>query len=152
MVSTGLGGACVMKGVGAAIAVAVLAAGHVARAADLDPRQIEPVPVVAPVPVAAPAPIAYQRFSLYGGFIGGSVSTFSSHKFVDDTVDTEDFNVRGKLFGGVVGFSYRNGPWVLAVENDLQSVQAEGTANIAAGTFGTKLRWLYNYRARIGYS
>jgi len=54
------------------------------------------------------------------------------------------------LIGGTLGFSYQNGPWILAIEQDLQWADATGAA--AGGAFSTRLEWLYNIRARVGYA
>ena len=121
--------------------------GDVARAADFEQQPLEPRLDSVP-----PRSNAYDRNGFYGGIVGGGALAMSHHTFIDGTTDTGDFKVHGGLLGGTFGFAYQNGPWVLAMENDLDWALANGGVRTPGGSFATNLQWLYNYRARIGYA
>jgi outer membrane immunogenic protein len=130
------------------IALAGLAMGNVASAADLEPRSEPPR---APVPAAvAPSP-ANDRLAFYVGIVGGAASASAEHAFVDQSLDTGEFATRGGLLGGTLGLSYATGAWLLALENDLEAANVNGSINPAGMPFSTRLDWLYNFRARVGY-
>jgi outer membrane immunogenic protein len=129
------------------VALVAVAIGDAARAVDLEQQPFKPRYDSTP-----PGSAAYDRSGFYGGIVGGGVVAMSDHTFVDGTVDTGDFNVRGGMLGGTFGFGYQNGPWVLAMENDLEWTHADGGVGMPGGAFSTKLQWLYNYRARVGYA
>jgi outer membrane immunogenic protein len=131
----------------AAVALTTMAISSLARAADLEPRPPEPRH-----DLASPRPISYNRTGFYGGIVGGGALASSSHTFVDGTLDTGDFNVRGGLLGATVGFAYQAGPWVLALENDLEWTPVNGSVSVTGATFSTRLQWLDNFRARVGYA
>jgi len=133
-------------GYAGSIALACLAMGNVARAADLEPRFEPPR-----VPIAAPSP-ANDRIGFYAGIVGGGAFATSEHTFVDQSLDTGEFATRGGLLGGTLGFSYATGSWLLALENDLEWANVKGSFGPAGAAFSTRLDWLYNFRARIGYA
>jgi outer membrane immunogenic protein len=119
--------------------------GNLARAADLDPR-FQPVHgIVAPSP-------ANDRIALYAGIVGGGAAASSQHMFVDQSFDTGIFATRGGLLGGTLGLSYATGSWLLALENDLELANVNGSFGPTGVPFSTRLDWIYNFRARIGYA
>ena len=128
------------------IALASLAMGHLASASDLEPRS-EPPRMPAAV---APSP-ANDRLAFYAGIVGGGASASAEHVFVDQSFDTGEFATRGGLIGGTVGLSYATGSWLLAIENDLELANVNGAFGPAGTPFSTRLDWLYNFRARVGY-
>jgi outer membrane immunogenic protein len=101
--------------------------------------------------ITAPSP-ANDRIEIYTGIIGGGAIASSQHTFVDQSFDTGQFATRGGLLGGTVGFSYTTGSWLLALENDLEWTNANGAFGPTGSAFSTRLDWLYNFRARVGYS
>jgi outer membrane immunogenic protein len=127
------------------IAVAGLAMGHCASAADLEPRSEPPRAVAAPFP-------ANDRIAFYAGLVGGGGFASAEHTFVDQTLDTGEFATRGGLVGGTLGLSYATGSWLLALENDIEWANVNGSFGPAGTSFSTRLDWLYNFRARVGYA
>jgi outer membrane immunogenic protein len=135
----------------AGLALAGLAIGNVARAADLAPHY-EPPPALPPVPAPiAPLPMN-DRIDFYAGVLGGGAFTESEHTFVDQSLDTGAFDTRGGLVGGVIGFRYSSGAWQLSLESDLEWADVTGSVSVAGAPFSTRLDWLYNFRARVGYA
>jgi outer membrane immunogenic protein len=130
----------------ASLTLAGLATGSVASAADLAPLAQPPVQAV-----AAPLPTS-DRISFYAGVLGGGAFTQSEHTFVNQPVDTGAFDTRGGLLGGVIGFTYTSGAWQFSLESDLEWADASGSSSVAGAPFSTRLDWLYNFRARVGYA
>jgi outer membrane immunogenic protein len=66
---------------------------------------------------------------------------------------TGNFNVRGPLAGGTIGYNMQTGAWVWGVEGDFDYSWIKGTGNGACiGGCETRLTWLATGRGRIGYA
>ena len=66
---------------------------------------------------------------------------------------TGDFNVRGAVVGGTVGYNYQTGVWVWGLEGDLDYSNIKGSTSTACVPDCTVSNtWLGTARARIGYA
>ncbi|HEY6257580.1 MAG TPA: outer membrane beta-barrel protein [Xanthobacteraceae bacterium] len=128
---------------------ALVASVNVARAADLEPR-LEP-PRAPLQPILAPGS-ATDQIGFYAGIVGGGAFASSEDIFIDQSFDTGEFATRGALVGGTLGFRYATGSWLLALENDFELAHVDGSVTVAGRPFSTRLDWLYNFRARVGYA
>jgi hypothetical protein len=131
------------------VVFAGVATSSAALGADLDPGA---GPVPHPVALPPAFPPGHDKIDFYAGLTGGGATAISSHVFVDGTVNTGEFPVKGGLLGGTLGFGYSKGPWLLSFESDLQGTLIDGSVNVAGAPFSTKLNWLYNFRGRVGYA
>ncbi len=66
---------------------------------------------------------------------------------------TGDFDVKGGLAGGTLGYNMQTGVWVWGLEGDFDASWIKGSASIC-GFAGceTRNRWLATGRGRIGYA
>ncbi len=117
------------------VLVGLLAAGDLARAADLT------TPAVAPVP--------YTWSGLYIGGNAGYAGTI-----VDETVSggggTGSTSIPGFLVGGQIGVNYQVGSIVLGAEADFDgsTVSKSTTGGILSGT--EQMPWIGTFRGRVG--
>jgi outer membrane immunogenic protein len=63
---------------------------------------------------------------------------------------TGDFNIKGPLVGGTLGYNLQTGFWVWGIEGDLDYSSIKGTDGTSCCT--TKNDWLGTVRGRIGYA
>jgi outer membrane immunogenic protein len=128
----------------AAAALAVLAMGS-ANAADMGRRSA--------MPAKAPAYVApiYNWSGFYVGINGGGGW---GHSSVTGPLSTGgDFDVKGGLIGGTLGFNYQVGQVVYGLEGDIDWSNIKGSATCAVGvTCEAKNNWLGTARGRIGYA
>lgn len=69
-------------------------------------------------------------------------------------VSTGDFNVKGGLIGGTIGYNLQTGAWVWGLEADMDASFIKGSTTVACGAAGceTRNRYLATGRGRIGYA
>jgi outer membrane immunogenic protein len=86
---------------------------------------------------------------LYAGINGGY--GFGKSNWTDTTGATSgDFNIKGALIGGTLGYNLQTGFWVWGIEGDLDYSSIKGTD--ATGCCTTKNDWLGTVRGRVGYA
>jgi outer membrane immunogenic protein len=84
----------------------------------------------------------------YVGINGGY--GFGKSNWTNVASTTGDFNVRGALAGGTIGYNLQSGMWVWGAEADIDAIWIKGTdATICCETKNT---WLATARGRIGYA
>jgi outer membrane immunogenic protein len=94
-------------------------------------------------PYAAP----WNWTGFYVGINGGY--GFGTSNWTSAGGSTGDFNVRGALAGGTIGYNLQTGLWVWGLEGDVDASWIKGTdATICCET---KNDWLATARGRIGY-
>jgi outer membrane immunogenic protein len=97
-------------------------------------------------------PVYVAPFSwtgLYAGINGGY--GFGKSNWTDTTgASTGDFNIKGALVGGTLGYNLQTGFWVWGIEGDLDYSSIKGTDSTSCCT--TKNDWLGTARGRIGYA
>jgi outer membrane immunogenic protein len=134
-----------LKHVGAGIvAAAILASPLAAQAADLRAPSYKAPAYTAP---------SYANWSgLYVGIVGGY--GFGKSSWSNALATTGDFNVKGAMAGGTVGYNFQTGSWVWGLEGDIDASWMKGTAGAAVCTpdCETKNSWLGTARARLGYA
>ena len=83
-----------------------------------------------------------------GGYAWGKTSWSST------AGNTGDFDVKGALLGGTIGYNLQTGVWVWGLEADLDYSWIKGTNTTAICGAGceTKNRWFSTGRGRIGYA
>jgi outer membrane immunogenic protein len=95
-------------------------------------------------PYAAP----WNWTGFYVGINGGY--GFGTSNWTSAGGSTGDFNVRGALAGGTIGYNLQTGLWVWGLEGDVDASWIKGTdATICCET---KNDWLATARGRIGYA
>lgn len=123
--------------------VAVVTLMGAANAADMQRRQAMPTKAVPYVQM-------YNWTGAYVGINGGigwGRSNFSA------PVATGDFNTRGGMVGGTVGYNWQGGQTVFGLEGDLDWSNVRGNSACGAGlTCETRNNWLGTARGRIGYA
>ena len=123
-------------------ASALLIAPIAAHSADLS-RSYKAPAYVAP---------AYANWSgFYVGINGGY--GFGKSSWSAGGAGTGDFDVKGAMAGGTVGYNFQTGGWVWGLEGDLDwsGMKGSTSANCPAGC-ETKNDWLGTARARLGYA
>ena len=130
----------VAAGVGA---LAVFALAGSAVAADM-PRRAAPAPVT-----KAPAYMPYNWTGFYLGINGGYGWGNSSFSGIPGT---GDFDVKGGLVGGTLGYNWQAGRAVFGLETDLAWSGMNGSAACGAFTCNTENNYLGTVRGRIGYA
>ena len=106
--------------------------------------------------MAAPAAIPYNWTGLYVGIQGGYGWGTSNHQ--QGTATTDDFDMRGGVLGGTVGYNQQFGMWVLGLEGDLswsgihgsRPVGSTGGFNCGSGPCETFVKWFGTGRVRGG--
>ena len=84
----------------------------------------------------------------YVGINGGY--GFGKSNWTNVAGTTGDFNVRGALAGGTIGYNLQTGMWVWGLEGDVDASWIKGTdVTICCET---KNDWLATARGRIGYA
>jgi outer membrane immunogenic protein len=96
------------------------------------------------------APFSWTGF--YVGINGGY--GFGKSTWTNLAGTTGDFNVKGALAGGTVGYNMQTGVWVWGLEADWDYSWMKGTETTLCGGLGctTRLTWLATGRGRIGYA
>jgi outer membrane immunogenic protein len=130
------------RGLAASFALAALATGQGAVAADLS---LTPLYKAAPPPVAVP----YDWSGFYLGVNGGG-GWGHSHWGGTGT----GFGVNGGQAGGTLGYNRQIGNFVFGVEGDIDWSGLNGTGTSAGcpGGCSTSESWLSTVRGRVGYA
>jgi outer membrane immunogenic protein len=134
-----------------------LALAHSASAADLSTPQI----------YKAPPPAYFSWTGWYVGANGGYGWGQTNHTATAGItgipglpgLTTGNFNTRGGVVGGTVGYNYQMGNWLIGAEADLDWSNIQGTFNgvvpIPGGTapfsLSSQLQWLETTRVRAGF-
>jgi outer membrane immunogenic protein len=98
------------------------------------------------------APFSWSGF--YGGINAGYGFGTSNWAFAAPPVATGNFDLKGGLVGGTLGYNLQTGVWVWGLETDLDASWIKGTDNgvcIAPGC-ETRNTWLGTARLRVGYA
>jgi outer membrane immunogenic protein len=123
----------------ASVAVAALMGS--ANAADM--RRAAPMPTK-----AIPYVQLYNWTGAYVGINGGIGWGRSSFSGAGG-----DFNTRGGMVGGTVGYNWQSSQTVFGIEADVDWANVKGSATCAPGvTCETRNDWLGTARGRIGYA
>jgi outer membrane immunogenic protein len=119
-------------------AVALLIAPIAAHSADLNRGSYKAPAYVAP---------AYANWSgFYVGINGGY--GFGKSSWSGGGVSTGDFDVKGAMAGGTLGYNFQTGTWVWGLEGDIDWSGMKGSSLGVE----TKNDWLGTARARLGYA
>ena len=96
------------------------------------------------------APFSWTGFyvGIYGGYGWGK----SNWTNVGGT--TGDFNIKGMLLGGTLGYNLQTGSWVWGVEADAAASWIVGNETTLCGGLGCETRntWLATGRGRLGFA
>ncbi len=96
---------------------------------------------------AASAPFNWTGF--YVGINGGYA--WGTSNWTDSTgAATGNFNVRGGMVGGTIGYNLQTSQFVLGAEGDIDASWIKGTD--ATACCETKNDWFATARARVGYA
>ncbi|MGI8526760.1 MAG: outer membrane beta-barrel protein [Pseudolabrys sp.] len=109
-----------------------------------------PRPAYKAAPPLYAAPFSWSGF--YIGLNGGYGWGKSSWSNVLGT--TGDFNVKGFVGGGTLGYNLQTGVYVFGLEGDIDYSAIKGTADAScgAGSCDTRNTWLGTARGRVGYA
>ena len=108
----------------------------------------------------APPPAYFTWTGWYLGLNGGGGWGQTSHTATFGAVGapaltTGNFNTRGGLAGGTIGYNYQLGQWLVGAEADLDWSNIRGTFNGTAGaaafSLSSQLNWLDTTRVRVGW-
>jgi outer membrane immunogenic protein len=114
-------------------------------------------------PPASPASFV-PAYNWAGFFIGGTVgygigrndSTFTEPGGFLQPASTEAFSLSPRGFdgGGILGYNWQFGSWVVGLEGDFQGSTGSGylTSLLDGTTIDQKLSWFGTARVRVGYS
>jgi outer membrane immunogenic protein len=109
----------------------------------------------ADLPRKAPAfkaPVYVAPFSWTGFYVGVNGGYgWGKTSWSNAGGTTGDFNIKGGLTGGTVGYNLQTGSYVWGVEGDVGYTNIKGT-NIACGPCETQNKWLGTGRARLGFA
>ena len=108
-----------------------------------------------PRPFYKAPPMYVAGFSWTGFYVGiNGGYGFGKSSWSDPAASTGDFNVKGPLVGGTVGYNLQTGSWVWGVEADADASFIKGSTSVtcAPGGCETRNRWLATGRGRIGYA
>jgi outer membrane immunogenic protein len=104
------------------------------------------------------APIYVAGFSWSGFYVGiNGGYGFGKSNWSNALGSTSDFDVKGGLVGGTLGYNLQTGSWVWGLEGDIDASWMKGSVTSAAIGCGgagceTRNRWLGTARGRIGYA
>lgn len=139
------------------LAASILAISAVsASAADMAPRYAK-----APPPVAA-AVMTWTGFYVGlqgGGGWGDSDETFFLAPNTPAFVGTQSYDTSGGFVGGVVGYNWQSGAFVLGIEGDYHWADINGRSSVInigppnlLDTYYTQLRGFGDIKGRLGYA
>lgn len=137
-----------------AFSVALAVTPPAARAADLEPAY---QPLNSPAP-SIYSPIPAQNWSGSSvGIFGGAGIGKSGQSYVEGSFATDDYQVKGALFGVHAELDYQSGNWVWGAGNELQWSSVRGSTvgappGFGSQTFSTRLGWLWTGSMRVGYA
>jgi outer membrane immunogenic protein len=135
------------------LAIATVAAIAPVIAADL-PQAPPPAPRA---PVFVPAPV-YNWSGIYFGINGGY--GFGTSNWTNSVLGSSgDFDLKGGLAGGTLGFNYQFNQLVVGLEGDFDWADINGTSSsglcspaIGGSSCTTKNTWLGTVRGRAGFA
>jgi outer membrane immunogenic protein len=113
-------------------------------AADL-PRPSYKSPVYSPDYYVAP----FSWTGFYVGLNGGY--GFGKSNWTNTTGTSGDFDIKGGLVGGTLGYNMQTGVWVWGLETDIDASWIKGNG-CGGGFCETRNSWLATARGRIGYA
>lgn len=98
------------------------------------------------------APFNWSGF--YVGINGGYGFGKSNWQVTGLPISTGDFDVKGAVVGGTLGYNLQTGVWVWGIEGDFDYSWIKGTNTTACGPPGceTQNNWLGTGRLRVGYA
>ncbi|HZT26868.1 MAG TPA: outer membrane protein [Pseudolabrys sp.] len=98
------------------------------------------------------APFSWTGF--YVGINGGYGWGTSDWTFTGTGVSTGNFDIKGGLVGGTLGYNLQTGNWVWGIEGDFDASWIKGTDTTTCVAPGceTRNRWLATLRGRVGYA
>ena len=108
-----------------------------------------------PRPSSYKAPVYVAPFSWTGFYVGiNGGYGWGKSSWTSAGVTTGDFDVKGALAGGTIGYNLQTGVWVWGLEGDIDASWIKGTTTVNCGVPGceTRNRWLATARGRIGYA
>jgi outer membrane immunogenic protein len=147
--SAEFGGDPMMKRFALAACAALVAAATAmpSFAADLPP----------PAYKAQPSPYYVAPFSwsgFYVGINGGYGFGTSNWTATGLPVSTGNFDLKGAVAGGTLGYNLQTGAWVWGIEGDFDYSWIKGTETTTCGGPGceTQNNWLATGRLRVGYA
>ena len=114
--------------------------------------------VAADLPRKAPiykAPVYVAGFSWTGFYVGiNGGYGFGKSSWSNPLGSSGNFNVKGGLVGGTLGYNLQTGSWVFGLEGDVDASWIKGATTPFCGLPGceTRNRWLATGRGRIGYA
>jgi outer membrane immunogenic protein len=92
---------------------------------------------------------------LNGGGWGQTSHTATFGAVGAPALTTGNFNTRGGLAGGTIGYNYQLGQWLVGAEADLDWSNIRGTFNGTAGaaafSLSSQLNWLDTTRVQVGW-
>lgn len=112
----------------------------------------------ASVAVAVPT---HNWTGFYVGSLAGAAWGDTHHFVQGTTANTGNFDMHGAAFGGLIGFNWQVGSWVLGIESDLSRSDIKGSSG--PGTFGgygcetspgceTRVKSFGTTRGRLAYA
>jgi outer membrane immunogenic protein len=138
------------------ITTALIAVGAAASAsaADLAARPYTKAPMMAPAPL--PTWAGFYVGVQGGGAWGTSDETYVAFPNSPGFAATQNYDTSGGFVGGVAGYNWQFGTFVIGIEGDYHWADINGrsaTINAGAGdTYFTKLRGFGDIKGRLGYT
>jgi outer membrane immunogenic protein len=130
------------------LAVVGTLAGAIASALAADMPRSRPLPVP-----RAPTYVPFFTWNgLYVGINAGYGFGRSNWTDTPGLASTGNFNLRGPMVGGTLGYNLQFGTFVLGLEADLDWANIKGASANCFGTCQTANNWMGTARGRIGYA
>jgi outer membrane immunogenic protein len=109
-------------------------------------------PIIYEQPAVMMPAAMYDWSGLYVGVLAGYGTGDADYAVVGG--GSGSFDMDGFYLGGVVGYNFQTGPWVLGVEGDLAWSGIDGGAlYLGAGpAIDSDLQWMGSVRGRVGYA
>jgi outer membrane immunogenic protein len=120
--------------------VAIVTLMGAANAADMGRRAAMPTKAVPYV----------QMYNWTGAYIG--INGGAAWGRADFSAAPGDFNTRGGMIGGTVGYNWQANQTVFGLEGDLDWANNRGSVACGGTTCETRNNWLGTARGRIGYA
>jgi outer membrane immunogenic protein len=102
------------------------------------------------------APVYVAPYFSWTGFYVGINGGYGWGKsnWSNAAANTGDFNLKGPLVGGTIGYNLQTGSFVFGLEADADASFIKGSTTTFCGAGGceTRNRWLATGRGRIGYA
>ena len=101
------------------------------------------------------APVYVAPFSWTGFYIGiNGGYGWGTTNWTNALATTGNFDVKGWLVGGTLGYNIQSGSFVYGIEGDFDLSEIRGTNTSVCGPGGctTRLLWLSTVRGRLGFA